>query len=237
MSGSLFRDLSPARIDYARVVAAAPSHDPAKLRAFLAEELPYVWLDAYIAVMPHQHYVHRITVDDFEYLWDSSGDLVARGAVPATSAVEDRLVAAHGDSRENRETRMDSRLRGRPLGPVDGLEPSRRSPYDKGHAIGHAAGGVLDLNIIPQLRSVNRGGIWRRMERYCQQNAGTYYFCRPLYAGLSSHPTEIEFGLLRADGSIWAHLFKNYGTVDECEEIERLYREKIGALRARGEDV
>jgi hypothetical protein len=113
----------------------------------------------------------------------------------------------------------------------------RRSPrrswyawYDRGHAIGHALGGVLDLNIIPQTRAVNRGGMWRRMERYCQEHPGTYFFCRPIYAGLSSHPMEIEFGVLRSDRSIWAHTFQNYGTIGELETFERLYREKVGGM-------
>jgi hypothetical protein len=74
---------------------------------------------------------------------------------------------------------------------------------------------------------VNRGGLWRQMERYCQEHPGTYFFCRPIYAGLSSHPKEIEFGVLRADAALWAHTFQNYGTIQEFETFERLYREKI----------
>src|SRR5205085_12336982 len=121
--------------------------------------------------------------------------------------VEDGLIAAPGLSRAAAEARQDSRLRGRTLGPVSVVAPSERLPYDRGHAIGHALGGVLDLNIIPQTRAVNRGGLWRRMERYCQEHPGTYFFCRPIYSGLSSHPKEIEFGALRSDGPLWTHTF------------------------------
>jgi hypothetical protein len=67
------------------------------------------------------------------------------------------------------------------------------------------------------------------MERHCQTNPGTYFFCRPLYAGLSPHPTEIEFGLLRRDGTLWVEAFKNYGDWSEVERIEHLYRVRIGA--------
>jgi hypothetical protein len=31
------------------------------------------------------------------------------------------------------------------------------------------------------------------MERYSQEHPGTYFFCRPIYAGLSSHPK--DFGV------------------------------------------
>jgi hypothetical protein len=53
--------------------------------------------------------------------------------------------------------------------------------------------------------------------------------CRPLYAGLSAHSAEIEFGLLRHDGSLWVETFKNYGTLEELERVEQVYRRTIGA--------
>lgn len=221
------QDLIPARVDYGRLMASAPTHDLADVRVFLAEELPYAWLNAYIATNPHQHNVQRITVEGFEYLWDFSTALVNRGLISASQAVEDRLVAAHGESRPSTKNRQNSRLRGRPNGPVDLIDRARRSPYDRGHAIGHVLGGILDLGIIPQIRPVNRGGAWRKMERYCQEHPGTYFFCRPLYAGLSPHPAEIEFGVLRTDATLWVQSFRNYGELEELEKIERLFRKKI----------
>lgn len=221
------QDVTPARVDYGRLMASAPTRDLAGIRVFLAEELPYAWLNAYIGTNPHQHNVHRITVEGFEYLLDFSTDLVKRGLISASQAVEDRLVAAHGESRPSTKSRQNSRLRGRPNGPVDLIDRSRRSPYDRGHAIGHVLGGILDLGIIPQIRQVNRGGAWRKMERYCQKRPGTYFFCRPLYAGLSPHPAEIEFGVLRTDATLWVQSFRNYGELEELEEIERIFRKKI----------
>src|ERR1700683_5479450 len=82
---------NPARIDYDRVLAAAPCQDYAGLQAFLTGELPYLWLDEYIAMSPHQQNVHRIPVDGFEYLWDMSSELVQQGIVAAAAAVDDRL--------------------------------------------------------------------------------------------------------------------------------------------------
>src|SRR5580700_3680160 len=119
---------NPARIDYDRILAAAPPRDYAGLQEFLTGELPYVWLDEYIAMSPHQQNVHRIPVEHFEYLWDLSGELVQQGIVPASAAVDDRLIAAHGLSRPASEARNGSRLRGRTLGPVSVVAASDRLP-------------------------------------------------------------------------------------------------------------
>ena len=219
--------IDAARINYDLLLESAPKGELADVRLYLAEELPNVWLNAYVAIMPHEHNVQRIEVDGFEYLWDLSSNLVSQDIVPASEAVGDRLVSAHGLSRQNVADRNDSRLKGRTLGPISVMDSSSCSTFDRGHAIGHALGGRLDLNILPQTRSVNRGGNWRRMERFCQLNPGTYFFCRPLYVGLSAHPAEIEFGILRSDGSLWVESFKNYKNMAELESIERLYRERI----------
>jgi hypothetical protein len=225
------------RIDYSAITASAPSRDIVRLQAFLAEELPYVWLDAYVAMLPHQHNVQRTTVDGFEYLWDLSASLVNQGVIRPSAAVDDRLVAAHGMSRRSEARRKSSRLSRRTLGPVEAVDRSQREPYDRGHVIGHVLGGGLDLNIVPQTRALNRGGGWRRMERYCHEHPGTYFFCRLLYAGLSAHPAEIEFGLLKNDGSLWVDTFQNYGRIEELQEFERLYREKIAVLENGGESA
>ena len=179
------------KVNYDAILASAPSSLD-ETREFLIEELPYHWLDAYISTLPHEQNVHRIELEGFEYLWDFTAELVKHGVVAASDAVADRLVAAHGISRANVASRDDSRLRGRTLGPVEFVNPARRLPYDRGHAIGHKLGGGLDINIIPQSRAMNRGGGWRQMERYCQEHPGVYFFCRPLYAGLCSHPAEID---------------------------------------------
>src|ERR1039458_3974537 len=127
--------VNPPRIDYSRILSAASSQDYAGLREFLGGELPYVWLDEYIAMLPHQHNVHRISVEGFEYLWDMSGELVQQGMVPASAAVDDRLIAAHGLSRPTAEARKDSRLRGRTLGPVTVVNSSERLPYASDGAV------------------------------------------------------------------------------------------------------
>jgi hypothetical protein len=230
MTDSVLRDLAPARIDYSRIMADLPEETLPAAKAFLAEELPYVWLDAYVAVMPHEQNVQRVTIEGFEYLFDFSAGLVSRGSLTASEAVEDRLVAAHGESRSASRKRNDSRLKGRQRGPVDAVDRTQRAEYDRGHAIAHASGGVLDVNIVPQIASVNRRGLWREMERYCQHTPGTYLFCRALYAGLSPHPAELELGVLKPDLTLWVETFKNYGSLQELEQIERVYLAKVQAM-------
>ena len=229
--------MEPASIDYSKVLASGPSAELAHVREFLAEELPYVWLDAYIAMLPHRHNVHRIEIDGFQYLWDLSVELVKKGVITASDAVDDRLIAVHGTSRPNEKSRNDSRLRGRTLGPVEVVEADKRLAYDRGHAVGHKLGGGLDINIIPQTRKMNRGGLWRNMERYCQEHPGVYFFCRPIYIGFSSHPAEIEFGILQDVSSLWVNRFQNYGTSQELEVFERVYREKIRNVGAVPRDT
>jgi hypothetical protein len=68
-------DLTQGRVDHGSLLTSAPAGDLTATQVFLAEELPYAWLDAYIATNPHHHNVHRITVEGLEYLLDFSTDL------------------------------------------------------------------------------------------------------------------------------------------------------------------
>jgi hypothetical protein len=103
---------------------------------------------------------------------------------------------------------------------------------NRGHFVAHAVGGHLHINIFPQTAGVNRGWtavgkVYRAMERYCAKNPGTYFFSRPLYAGLSAHPYAIEFGVLRLEGALWVNWFPNCASDEEYAEIERLRHEKL----------
>ena len=70
------------------------------------------------------------------------------------------------------------------------------------------------MNIFSQARDLNRGiseqgKVYRLMERYCYENAGTFCFSRPVYDDASSIPRWVEFGLLRDHGSLWVEVFEN----------------------------
>ena len=84
-------------IDYARIIADHPE-TVGTLTAFLMEELPYQWADAYKASIGHPPNLMRITIEGFEYIFDFVQEAVEHGNCPPEKAVEDRVVAVHGRS-------------------------------------------------------------------------------------------------------------------------------------------
>lgn len=219
-------------VDYVEVRAAAPSPHVDDVIGFLSDVLPHEWAAIYAAHNPHPPNIFVTSVAGFDYLFDNPEHLVLAGELDARVAVADRLVAVHGRSGLLHEERDDSRLRPFPLGPVDPSVGSKGRRYDRGHVMGHALGGGLDINLIPQVAGTNQGSSeegkrFRAMERYAAEHPGVYCFARPLYAGFSGHPLVLEFGVLKEDGTLWLERFRNVTTGDEAEEIERLYRETV----------
>ncbi len=200
-------DPQPWLIDYERIAKIASSRDATDIAAFLVEELPYDWRDAYAAHTPRATHVLRVSDEDFTYLFDYFSTLGEPAPAPT---VEDRLVCAFGTSREAPAKRNTSRQRGWG-GPT---EKSFGSDRDKGHFIPHTVGGGLEINLFVQLRELNRGwspagALYRSMERYCQRHPGNFFFNRPLYADASAQPAMLEFGVLKADGQLWVERFEN----------------------------
>jgi hypothetical protein len=223
-------------INYDQILSESPTGGIEYTIRFLSETLSYEWAAAYKTLNPHRANIWRIPFNGFEYLFDHSSELVAQGTMSEEDVVEDRLVAVHGRSQLNRGKRRDSLMRKHPLGPIHFINPESRIKYDKGHFIAHSLGGGLHINLFPQSTAVNRGWsesgkLFRSMERYCQDHPGTYCFSRPLYRGHSSHPYEIEFGVLKSDGALWINAFSNCGTSEEFAEIERLFKNRLtGAI-------
>jgi hypothetical protein len=230
--------MSELAIDYQHLLTEAEFRDPVEAIRKLSEELPYEWADAYKKMSPHRTNIWRIKRDGFEYLFDCSSELVLQGDVPSDDAVEDRIVAVHGPSQAIHHRRQDSLMRKQPLGPVEFIRihsnplALSQNKYDKGHFIGHALGGLLHINLFPQSKGINRGWsepgkLYRKMERYCEKNPGSYCFSRPIYVGYSGHPQFIEFGLLKSDGHLWVNQFPNCDSSEEMAKIEQLFRAKI----------
>lgn len=219
-------------INYEKLLTLAPARDVESVAAFLAEELPHVWDEVYRECCAHKPNLLRISTSGFEYIFDFVQESVLRGDVKPANAVEDRVIGVHGRSVLAVDQRNDQLMRGRPLGPVDFMSKEESEDYDKGHFMAHSLGGGLEINIFPQVRSLNRGWsergkVFRTMERYCQQRPGTYCFCRPTYAGRSWHPSRIEFGVLRADGTLWLEIFENVGSEEELTTMEQLLRPQL----------
>ena len=221
-----------AWIDYEWFLPPTKHRQLREATMLLRHELPYAWADRYARLNPHATNVLEVDAEGFEYLFDEPSELVSRGEVAEADVVQDRLVAAHGFSHAEKEDRdrSQSRLAGAPRGPAEVVDTGA-APYDRGHVMAHSIGGGLDLNLVPQLASVNRRGLWRRMERYCSQHPGTYVFCAPIYLGLSGHPAYIDYGVLLADCSLWVNVFRNHRSVAELNEIERLYRARQANVR------
>lgn len=177
---------------------------------FLQETLSSSWCDAYANAGTHQANLVRFRVGTFEYICDVYSDLEARGEVAYDQTVKDRVVAAFGISgtTEPRNARRSLRW-------IDPNEQAAITERDHGHLIAHCIGGSgLLLNVFSQDRKLNRGQsaqgkAYRQMERYCQEQPGTFCFSRPIYVDGSSVPRWLEFGLLKQDQTLWIEVFEN----------------------------
>lgn len=203
----------PGIVDYGSIVKQAAACSIETLVAYLMEELPYVWRDAYIEMAGRGTNIVRIQRGSFEYIYDDYASLEETGAVQHHAQAEARLVAVLGRSQPSERPRDDGRLRGW----VGGTEKVFGQSWDKGHFIAHCIGGAADgseLNIFAQRRELNRGWSdagrrFRQMERYCVDNPGTFCFDRPLYIDQSAHAAFMEVGVLKSEGGIWVERFDN----------------------------
>lgn len=203
-------DLSCGAIDYGPIREKLLSLLQAEAVAFLCEELPYMWLDAYIAMTPGPAEVLRFRHGTFEYMYD---DYVPEETIPDDSAKEARVVAAFGCSQPSDNARDDYRLRGW-VGPTQKMFGKE---WDKGHFIAHSIGGAVEgseANVFVQRRDLNRGWSaegkrYREMEKYCGLNPGTFCFSRPLYSDETAKPAFVEFGILRDSRELCVDFFDN----------------------------
>lgn len=153
------------------VQAAAPNWHP------VADRLVDLWLDDYVGVTPSNSIVET-RAEGFAYLFDIAAE---------------RLIAAWGvSSGKNTAERPHARMAGHPLsaGPL----------YHRGHAIPHTLGGGTDINLVPQLGSINVGP-FRPLEKQAVATPGSFYFTYWTYLGATGHgqtPTGVDQGLLIA---------------------------------------
>lgn len=116
-----------------------------------------------------------------------------------------RLVSMTATSAPTDAQRDSSRQAGFPLErPADSDKK-----YHRGHALSHKAGGGLDINVFPQLGSVNVGNGWREFERYSVEHPGTPMAIAFVYADDTAVPSELEFTITRVDGTSETRRFSN----------------------------
>ncbi len=197
-------------VDYEALLSAARAESETCAALILREQLLFKWRDLYVGTAAHATNIVRFQFRTFEYIFDHYSDLEATGEVPFDQTIQDRVVAVLGTSARAEEMRDAGRLRGWAWQTEEFLGGER----DKGHFMAHCIGGGLDLNVFSQERRLNRGWspqgkIYRQMETYCYEQPGTFCFSRPVYADGSSVPRWLEFGLLKADQTLWVEVFDN----------------------------
>lgn len=115
------------------------------------------WYDAYQAMTAGDD-LCEICLDTSVFAWDHRAE---------------RVVFAYAVSTPQLMARDAARIRGFPNVnvSVQAVLGAKAFKADKGHFLGHASGGVLDINLFPHRRELNRGWSddgkrFRRMERY-----------------------------------------------------------------------
>jgi hypothetical protein len=195
----------PLQIPYADIVATATNPSGTininELIQFLEDE----WSATYYDMSSHNPCIMKFSDQGFTFLYDQ--------ASANTDDVDDRLVAAYGFSTANDHKRDSSRIQGFLGG---GLDISGKGKFDKGHALAHAMGGGLDVNLFPQNPELNRGRseagkVYRKMEKFAADHPGTFVFSRLIYSNDSWVPTSLEYGVLKPDGELWVEWFENGG--------------------------
>src|ERR1700686_2889466 len=128
-------------IDYERGLAMLGNASYETLVTAMRDGLPEAWLSRYEEMCIGPTNVLVVPAEGFEYLFDYSADLVARGLLPTSPGREDRVVAAFGRSLRAGVARPASRIAGFPGSDGRG---------DRGHFLAHASGGGVDINLFHQ---------------------------------------------------------------------------------------
>jgi hypothetical protein len=128
----------------------------------------------------------------------------------------ERVTLAYAVSAEQLMKRDTSRMRGFPDPNVSAERILGEKAFraDKGHFLGHASGGELDINLFPQRRELNRGWSeegkeFRGMERYVAEHPGTFFYHRPIYNDETWVPQLLEYGVLEGDTQWRVETFAN----------------------------
>lgn len=164
------------------------------------DERVSIWLEEYRAQFGASP-VLEVNLDIAVYVFDESLE---------------RVLVAYGISSVPLFARDKNRMRGFPDVNIGVRKTLGKHAFvaDRGHFLGHAAGGALDINLFPQRRELNRGWsnegrLFRKMERYAAASFGTFLYHRAAYNDDTWIPDTLEFGLLVDDRDWWVETFQN----------------------------
>jgi hypothetical protein len=170
---------------------------------FVSSVLVAAWIETYAEATTWQPHLLEVDQGKLTYLFDAAPTLdgLDRG--------DDRVVAVWGTSQAPAGKRDRSRMAG--FLPLARLWSGRGR--DRGHLVAHGAGGGLDLNLLPQAATLNRGHSadgkrWREIERLAAAEPGTPLFVRPLYHDLSWTPVGFDYGVV-LDKSLRVERFRD----------------------------
>jgi hypothetical protein len=164
-------------LDYSRVAQLTRGMTEADSETtFTTRVIPNLldlWLADYCRTVAGSDVV-QTTSGGFSYLFDMAAE---------------RLISAWGISRGRSAAPRDRyRMARHPLGAGD--------RYHRGHAIAHRLGGPTDINLVPQLGSINVGA-FQVLERRARAMPGSLYFTYWKYRSPTDQtPSEAEQGLL-----------------------------------------
>jgi hypothetical protein len=182
----------PDSIDYGRLAGASSTIDD----ALYGPALEHAWTNAYITATAGEREILSFTVGTFTWVWDATAE---------EGRTENRLIGVYGRSDPQGLPRDKNRIAGFP-------SPQRHhaAPVHRGHAAGHQLGGPDEgWNFIPQMGSVNLGGRWKNLEKYCADNPGTFMFVHAVYSNDTDEPSGLEYGVMRQDGQLVIEEFDN----------------------------
>ena len=183
-------------------LATLYGHSGGTLPAALAdwEERVDRWCDEYVRDFPDAD-LSEMNLDLAVFQFDHAAE---------------RVTLAYALSVHQLMCRDSGRMRGFPNvnASVRRVLGDRAFTADKGHFLGHASGGILDINLFPQRRELNRGWSdegkrFRSMERHVAEHPGTFFYHRPLYCDGSWIPASLEYGVLVDDVRWWVERFRN----------------------------
>ena len=193
------------RIPYADIITTITNASGTIIVEELIQILEDEWHATYYDMSSHNPCVMKFSDQGFTFLYDQ--------ASANTNDVDDRLVVAYGFSIANEYKRDKNRIQGLLGG---GIDVPGKGKFDKGHALAHAMGGGLDVNLFPQNPELNRGKseagkVYRKMEKFAANHPGTFVFSRLIYTDDSWVPSSLEYGILMPHGELWVEWFENRG--------------------------